>query len=290
MSIIHDALKKAEREREPLLPRLPFNRKTRTTHRRWRGFVAGCLVVGATTLGAFSAWTWLPSRGLLPSGTVTTSLPSVSGLDRAAYPAQRGVVGALTAAARTSETGAQLQVDEGPSVPTPEAADTAASAFRKAQKAESDGQWDEAIRHYRQAIALNPGFLEARNNLGNLFIHQRQIAAAIEEFQAVLTIDSNYALARNNLGSAYLLNGEEWRAIQEFLAALHIDGAYVSPYYNLASLYARRGDVGQSIAFLTRAQAIEPAVLSWLQDDPDFDAIRGAPEFQRLRVRRHARR
>jgi tetratricopeptide (TPR) repeat protein len=106
----------------------------------------------------------------------------------------------------------------------------------------------------------------------------------------VLAIDSNYALARNNLGSAYLLNGEEGRAIQEFLAALHIDRAYVSPYYNLASLYARRGDVGQSIAFLTRAQAIEPAVLSWLQDDPDFEAVRAAPEFQRLRVRKQASR
>ncbi|HSF29227.1 MAG TPA: tetratricopeptide repeat protein, partial [Candidatus Tectomicrobia bacterium] len=67
-------------------------------------------------------------------------------------------------------------------------------------------------------------------------------------------------------------------------------GAYVSPYYNLASLYARRGDVEQSVAFLTKALAIEPTALSWLREDPDFDRIRTAPELQRLRMHGHARR
>jgi hypothetical protein len=86
------------------------------------------------------------------------------------------------------------------------------------------------------------------------------------------------------------LSGQETLAIQEFLAALHIDGAYVSPLYNLASLYARRGDVGQAVAFLTRALAIEPAVLSWLQEDPDFDGIKAAPDVQRLYTSGHAKR
>jgi tetratricopeptide (TPR) repeat protein len=293
MSIIHDALNKAQREREPSSPGLPLYRETRTTRRRWKGFVAASLCVGAAALGALSAWMRLPAQSLLPSAMVSLPLASVNELDRAAHTDQRGVVRESTTAARRPEAMSQLQLDEKASASAPEVhdtADTAESAFTKARKAESDGQWDQAIHRYRQAIALNPALLEARNNLGTLFIHQRQIAAAIEEFQAALAIDSNYALARNNLGSAYLLRGEEGRAIQEFLAAIHLDGAYVSPYYNLASLYARRGDVGQSMAFLTRAQAIEPAVLSWLQDDPDFDGIRRAPEFQRLQARKQAGR
>jgi tetratricopeptide (TPR) repeat protein len=164
------------------------------------------------------------------------------------------------------------------------------AVFAKARQAEADGQWEQAIRHYRQATVLNPLFLEARNNLGNLLIQQRQIAAAITELQAVLAVDSNYVLARNNLGSAYLLNGEEGRAIQEFLTAVHLDRTYVSPYYNLALLYAQRGDAEQSVAFLTKALAIEPAVLSWVQDEPEFDGIRGAPAFQHLRIQNQARR
>ena len=56
----------------------------------------------------------------------------------------------------------------------------------------------------------------------------------------------------------------------------------MTPYYNLGSLYARRGDVDQAISFLTKAIAMEPAVLTWIRQDPDFDRIRRSPEFQRL--------
>jgi hypothetical protein len=74
------------------------------------------------------------------------------------------------------------------------------------------------------------------------------------------------------------------------LAALRSESGYVTPYYNLASVAARRGDVSQAMAFLSRAMAIEPAVLSWVREDPDFDSLRAAPEFQRLRVQSHAKR
>jgi tetratricopeptide (TPR) repeat protein len=180
-----------------------------------------------------------------------------------------------------------------PAPPVPlvlEAKATAETAFERAREAEFTGQWDTATRYYRQVLTLNPTLVEARNNLGTLYVRQQQLRAAIGEFQAAIRLAPNYAVVRNNLGSAYLLIGEEALAIQEFLAALHIDGAYVSPLYNLASLYARRGDVGQAVAFLTRALAIEPAVWSWAQEDPDFDGVKATPEFQRLRTQSHAKR
>ena len=164
------------------------------------------------------------------------------------------------------------------------------ATFEQAREFEFKGQWEEAKSYYRQALTRNPTLVEARNNLGTLYVRQQQLTAAIDEFQAAIRIDPNYAMVRNNLGSAYFLIGQETLAIQEFIAALHIDGAYVSPLYNLASLYARRGDVGQAVAFLTRALAIEPAVLSWLQEDPDFDSIKAAPEVQRLYMPGHAKR
>jgi tetratricopeptide (TPR) repeat protein len=167
---------------------------------------------------------------------------------------------------------------------------TGQTAFERAREAESRGQWEEAERLYRRALALNPTLVEARNNLGTLYVRQQQLTAAIDEFQSAIRLDPDYAIARNNLGSAYFLSGQEAQAVQEFLMALHIDGGYVSPLYNLASLYARKGDVGQAVAFLTRALALEPAVLSWLQKDPDFDGIKAAPELERLFTQGHAER
>ena len=166
----------------------------------------------------------------------------------------------------------------------------AREAFERGRAAEFKGQWDDATSYYRQALTLNPTLVEARNNLGTVYVRQQQLTAAINEFRTAIRLDPTYAMVRNNLGSAYILSGQETLAIQEFLAAMYIDGTYVSPLYNLASLYARRGDVGQTVAFLTRALAIEPAVLSWLQEDPDFDGIKAARDVQRLYAHGQAKR
>ena len=298
MSIIHEALKKAEREREPRPTGLPLHGGVGTARRRWRWRVTTGMLIGLTTVGAVSTWLWLQSQaGTRP---VRTARPMAQGMPamvlggedqtapqrRVTYPLPipKPLAGAWPSHA-----------DVVPSPPTPlalalETQVTAQATFEQARESEVKGQWEEAKSYYRQALTLNPTLVEARNNLGTLYVRQQQLTAAIDEFQAAIRIDPNYAKVRNNLGSAYFLSGQETLAIQEFLAALHIDGAYVSPLYNLASLYARRGDVGQAVAFLTRALTIEPAVLSWLQEDPDFDGIKAAPDVQRLYTPGHAKR
>jgi tetratricopeptide (TPR) repeat protein len=298
MSIIHDALKKAEREREPLSKRLPRSRGVRTARRRWRGSAIAGMLIGVTTVGAVGVWLWLQplGAGLTGETRVPTAQSSPAKVPGAGAQADRqAVVSEPGPVAQALEVSARSRSGEVPSSAAPlsvafEAQATAEAAFERARAAESKGQWEEAKQYYRQALALNPTLVEARNNLGNLYVQQQQLTAAIDEFQAALAHNPHYAIARNNLGSTYLMIGEEALAIQEFLTALRIEAAYVSPYYNLASLYARRSDIGQAVAFLTKALAIDPAVLSWLQDDPDFDGIRAAPELQRLRTPGHGRR
>jgi tetratricopeptide (TPR) repeat protein len=293
MSIIHEALKKAEREREPAPTGLRLYGIGRTARRRWHWRPISGMLVGLTMVGAVSTWLWLQSQGEgLPSGTATPAAqgsPAMiqGGEDRAV---SQPAVSPLRPIAVGPSDLDNLPSAAAPISPTVEAQDAGQTAFERAREAEFYGQWEEAKRFYRQALALNPTWVEARNNLGTLYVRQQQLTAAIDEFQAAVRLDPHYAIARNNLGSAYVLSGQEARAVQEFFAALHIDGGYVSPLYNLASVYARRGDVGQAVAFLTRALVIEPAVLSWLQEDADFDSIKAAPEMQRLLIHGHAQR
>lgn len=295
MSIIHDALKKAEHEREPRSTGLPLYRGVRMARRRWRWGSTTGMLIGVATV-AVSTWLGLQSLGGAPTvRTVTQILQSspahVSGAANQAH--RQAVVTPLMVVAKPFEARSTPDKSRSPAASVSRAFEpqvNAEAAFERARNAESTGQWEQATRYYRQALALNPTLVEAHNNLGNLYIRQQQMTAAIDEFQAAIALNPNYAMVRNNLGSAYFLIGEEALAIQEFIAALRIDGAYVSPYYNLASLYARRGDVGQAVAFLTKALALEAAVLSWLQEDPDFDGIRAAPEFQRLRAQGQVRR
>ena len=298
MSIIHDALKKAEREREPRPTGLPLHGGVRTARRRWRWRVTTGMLIGLTTVGAVSTWLWLQSQaGNRPVRTarpMTHGLPAmVLGGENQPAPQRRVTLPLPIPKPLPAAWPSHADVVPSPATPLALASETqltAQATFERARESELKGQWEEAKSYYRQALTLNPTLVEARNNLGTLYVRQQQLTAAIDEFQAAIRIDPNYAKVRNNLGSAYFLSGQETLAIQEFLAALHIDGAYVSPLYNLASLYARRGDVGQAVAFPTRALAIEPAVLSWLQEDPDFDGIKAAPEVQRLYTPGHAKR
>jgi tetratricopeptide (TPR) repeat protein len=298
MSIIHEALKKAEREREPRRTGLPFHGGARAPHHGWRRRAVAGLLIGVAAVWAVNAWLRPPPLGPGPqSGTTTPTAQSVRAAAQVGDdpPTLRGHIAHPTPiqapldgapAARTAATPLPPAVLP----PASEARVAAQATFEWARAAEFRGEWEEAEGHYRQALKLNPALVEARNNLGTLYVRQHQLTAAIDELLAAVRIDPHYAKVRNNLGSAYFLSGQEALAIQEFLAALHIDGAYVSPLYNLASLYARRGDVGQAVAFLTRALAIEPAVLSWLREDPDFDRIKTAPDVQRLYTQGHATR
>ena len=298
MSIIYDALKKAEREREPWIARWPLNRGVRTAHRKWRWGVITGMVAGMTAVVAVSSWLWLQSLLGGPTHGAVIAIPHSPRANVAEIDHRAGRLATLPqplALATPLETSPRLKSDGVPSpigsvALAPDALTIADAAFEQARDAESKGQWEQATRHYRQALARNPTLAEAHNNLGNLYVRQQQMTAAISEFQAAIALNPNYAMVHNNLGSAYFLIGEELLAIREFIAALRIDSTYVSPYYNLASLYARRGDVGQAVAFLTKALALESAVLSWVQEDADFDRIRGAPEFQRLRAPAQVRR
>jgi len=289
MSIIHDALKKAESERQSMTAQLSMYRAAKDTGRRWRWSTLVNRLIGIVLLGT-GAWLWVAWQR--PFGALMFARP-ISSPQTQASTAQAPVDNVVLEPPITAPPpGAVVSpLGEGMvSVSSKERSAHAESVFATARTEEAAGRWDAAMHHYRQAIALDPTLLEARNNLGNLLLHRGELAAAITEFQAALTINADYVLARNNLGSAYLLNGEEALAIQEFLTALHADSTYVSPYFNLALLYARRSDVEQSIAFLTKALALEPKVLSWVQDDADFDSVRGAPAFQRLWGQHRARR
>src|SRR5262245_45447262 len=63
MSIIHEALKKAEREREPRPTALPLYSRVRTAGRRWHWRAVSGMLICLTSVGAVSAGLWLHSYG-----------------------------------------------------------------------------------------------------------------------------------------------------------------------------------------------------------------------------------
>ena len=65
-----------------------------------------------------------------------------------------------------------------------------------AQKQEN---FDEAIRFFLRAVALNSNYADAYNNLGVAYESKRSFDLAVDAYKKALHIDSNNALARKNL-------------------------------------------------------------------------------------------
>ena len=117
---------------------------------------------------------------------------------------------------------------------------------------------------------------------GNALYHRGEYHRAIDMYQAALGLDPLAVKARNNLGSAYLQLTMDDRAATAFEEAVRLDDSYSLAYYNLACVQARAGNVQGAAAYLRQAAAIEPRARDWARTDSDFAQVRNAPEFRQL--------
>lgn len=95
--------------------------------------------------------------------------------------------------------------------------------------------FEEAAEQYEKAIALNPTYDWAYNNLGMTLIHfpERQ-AEAISKYEEALRLRSHFPEAHNNLANALVhLPGRVPDAIAEYQAALRDRPDFIEARYNL---------------------------------------------------------
>ena len=69
------------------------------------------------------------------------------------------------------------------------------------------GALDEAITAFKKALALNPGYTDAHYNLGIAYDQKEMLDKAIVEFKEVIALESNSADAHHNLGYTYYKKG-----------------------------------------------------------------------------------
>jgi tetratricopeptide (TPR) repeat protein len=102
---------------------------------------------------------------------------------------------------------------------------------------------------------------------------------AKELYEAALSLDPGYVEALNNLGVIYLRQKDHPRAKQALEKAVRLNPLYVEPYYNLACLHTIIGETKQGFTYLKKALAIDSSVKTWARDDSDLENLRTLPEF-----------
>jgi tetratricopeptide (TPR) repeat protein len=94
-----------------------------------------------------------------------------------------------------------------------------------------------AIKQFKEAVALDPSFAEARLNLAALSLNNRDYATAEENFREALKMQPKNYEAAIGLGVALRGNKKIDDAETQYLAAQKLDSSNPSSYYNLGLLY-----------------------------------------------------
>jgi tetratricopeptide (TPR) repeat protein len=120
--------------------------------------------------------------------------------------------------------------------------------YDRARQFHKEGRLEEARRLYEESLRLDPGYVDALNNLGVILISKRDYVAAQRSLEKAVRLKPRYA----------------------------------EPFYNLACLNAIRGDIKLALAQLKKAVSLDPTVRDWARKDTDLESLRHLPEFREL--------
>jgi tetratricopeptide (TPR) repeat protein len=95
----------------------------------------------------------------------------------------------------------------------------------------------QALANFQRAVALDPNFLEARMNVGNVVLGFRKYDEAVEQFQSVLQRDSSNYDALIGLGIAQRGLRQYDEAEKTYRRAVELDGDRGMAFFNLGVLY-----------------------------------------------------
>ena len=246
MSYIHEALKKAQVERDlgkgPYsgIP-VPRRKKSFFTVKRTLFLAASLLMV----LLAFAGYSWwdlkVGKQHVAPTDIRRTTTPQ----NRRVKPPD------VRRASPTSTESAGRPTRAAAPRPQVKSREDIAESYQKARAFHREGRLPEAGIWYEKVISMDPGHVEALNNRGVLHLHNKKYSAARKCFEK----------------------------------AIRLKPDYVDPYYNLACVSAATGQMQQGLRYLGKAVSMDPGVKGWAQKDPDLDPLRASPRFKAIVTR-----
>ena len=120
------------------------------------------------------------------------------------------------------------------------------------------GRLNEAKKHYRWAIKLDPNHAESYNNFGNALMEQGRYEEARRQYRRALVLRPSYAEAHSNLGNALLQLGELHPAAHHYRQAILLKPAFAKPHYHLARVLQLQGNFAEAVEYYRRAIELEP--------------------------------
>jgi len=150
------------------------------------------------------------------------------------------------------------------------------------------GQPEQAVEHYRQALLLMPDYAIAHYNLGNALSAQGKLDEAVASYQAAILHKPDFVEAYGNLGNMLHALKRLDESVQCFHKALEINPSDPELHLNLGNALRKQGKPEQAIDCFRRALVLNPAhaiafsnLLFTLQNQPNHPPAEVFAEHQR---------
>ena len=114
------------------------------------------------------------------------------------------------------------------------------------------GELGEAIKHYREALRINPDFVDAHYNLGTAMSKRGELGEAIKHYQEALRINPADADAHSNIGHAFLKEGKPTEATEHLCQAVRLGHAIAQQY--LIQVLAQNGKIKDVVEYCRELQ------------------------------------
>jgi tetratricopeptide (TPR) repeat protein len=164
---------------------------------------------------------------------------------------------------------------------------------------------DEARKAYDAALAIEPHYPSALNNLAAVYYGKRDYKRAERTYKRALKYQPRVAVTYSNLGTAYFAQGKYKKGMVAYETAFRLDPNVFNPdnakrveevssrqqvfmiHYYLARRYASAGKKDVAVAYLRKAFGEGFIDRKLLIAERDFDPIRSTPEFQQFLSEEH---
>ena len=118
-------------------------------------------------------------------------------------------------------------------------------------------EYENAVKHYTQAIVRNPKFGEAYVNRGIARYKMNKYNSAIEDYKTAKALELKPHLAtavQYNLGNAYREKGEYDEAIKTYEEGINLNPDFAPAYYNnIGFTYRKKGEYDKAIKAYNKA-------------------------------------
>jgi len=123
------------------------------------------------------------------------------------------------------------------------------------------GQKDKALKHYTEALRINPEFELAYINLGSALFSQGKKAESFAYYQGVLKAKPYLSGVHHNYGILLLRVGKTEEAVIHFREALRLKPDYAEVYNSLGAALVSQGKIQEAMANFRHAIRLKPGLV-----------------------------